>query len=181
MSKVGNKAKSKRLEVRDQLWPDAANCVFDPSDAKTKGYAQIPRLVPLVARLINEIGGRENAGNLYQVLWVHDWGQALVEVRSFKSLLYQAGYNGKGSRAERTWQERVKIMRDLGFIRTARKGLDDIGYILLVDPRFAVRNLEKRLPKAADPSSFKVWLEQFKLFCTDWGIPPPDDAAEDEE
>lgn len=170
MSNGGTEAKKKRVEIRRELWPAGDCLVFDPSDKKTKGYAQVPRVVPLVACLINEIGGRENAGSLYQAVWAHDWGQGIVEVRSFKALLHQAGYSGKGSRAERTWRERIRILKKYGFIYTAAKGLDDIGYILLIDPHIAVLSLWRSLPEDADTKALSGWFEQFRLFCLDWGV-----------
>lgn len=160
-------AVKKRLALRDQLFQDAAAEVFDPSDRATKGYAQVPRVVPIVARLINDSDGPENAGPLYQVLWAQDWGQGILEVRSYRQLLYEAGYNAKGNRVERTWEERVQILDRLGFIRTAERGLDRFGYILLVDPHIAVLKLVASRPRLP---ALKQWLPQFRLVCEQWGI-----------
>jgi hypothetical protein len=129
----------------------------------------VPRVVPLMARLVNEIGGTENAGPLYQVLWAQDWGQGILEVRSFKGLLYEAGYNGKGTRVERTWDERIRILVKLGLIVTAPRGLDNAGYILLIDPYFAALKLAADADEAAKPA-VKPWLVQFNVFCEQWGI-----------
>jgi hypothetical protein len=122
MSEKAKHASAKRIKVREALWPGSDGLVFNPSDRNTKGYAQVPRVVPLLARLVNEIGGTENAGPLYQVLWAQDWGQGFLEVRSFKGLLYEAGYAGKGTRVERTWEERIRILKRLGLIGTAPRG-----------------------------------------------------------
>jgi len=169
MPNGAKQAVKKRQNTRDRLWPDAASVIFDPSDRTTKGYSQVPRVVPIVARLINEIGGPENAGSLYQVLWAQEWGQGIVEVRSYRQLLYEAGYSAKGSRIERTWQERIRILENLGFIRTARRGLDDHAYILLIDPHLAVVQLETALP-SVHKATFGPWREQFSLVCEQWGI-----------
>lgn len=160
-------ASKKRLSTRTRLWPNAGSEVFDPSNRATKGYAQVPRVVPLVARLINEVGGAENAGPLYQVLWAQDWGQGIIEVRSFRGLLYEAGYTGKGSRVERTWEERIRILERLELIRSAARGLDNYGYILLVDPYLGgLRAAQAHEKKTA----VAQWLVQFRIFCDQWGI-----------
>lgn len=167
MPDEGKHASTKRRSKRDLLWPDAADLVFDPSDrAFTKGYAQVPRVVPLVARLANELESPVNAGPLYQVLWAQDWGQGIVEVRSFKQLLYEAGYTGRGTRIERTWDERIKILKKLELIRTAPRGLDNYGFLLLVDPYLA----SLRLAGSTYGPRMSAWLVQFKLFCEQWGV-----------
>lgn len=167
MTDKAKHAQAKRLDTRKELWPDADPIVFDTSDRSTKGYAQIPRVVPLVARLINDVGGHENAGPLYQVLWAHDWGQGIVMDVHVKTLLYEAGYPGKGDRLERTWKERIKILEKYGFIKTAKKGFDDYGFILLVDPYLAALKLVNANP---NDEQIKAWRETFRHFCRDFGI-----------
>jgi hypothetical protein len=163
-------ASAKRTAIRDQLWPEASSIVFDPRDPGTKGYSQVPRVVPLVARLINEIDGPENAGALYQVLWAHDWGQGIVEVRSFRTLLYEAGYQGKGPRVERTWKERIQILTRLGFIETRNRGLEEHAFILLIDPHVAVLKLEAVELERSKQFTFDQWIPQFRITCEQWGI-----------
>lgn len=168
---AAKKATEKRMKTRDTLWPDAGPLVFDTNDKAVRGYARIPRVVPLVARLINAIGGSENAGALYQTLWAQDWGQGIVEVKSFRTLLYEAGYAGKGSRVERTWDERIGILRKLGFIKTAKKGLDPVAFILLLDPHLAVLKLfGDQALQEADQKTLHEWFETFELVCGQWGI-----------
>lgn len=166
MENGARQAGAKRLKTREHLWPGAGSLVFDPRDRSTRGYSQVPRVVPLVARLINEIGGSENAGSLYQVLWSQDWGQGIVEVRSFRGLLYEAGYSGKGPRVERTWNERIRILEEHGFVKTKARGLDAHAFVLLIDPHLAVLTLTSTA-EGLVPSH---WLEQFNLVCEQWGI-----------
>jgi hypothetical protein len=170
MQDGAKQATTKRLKLRDRLFPDAQPIVFDTSNRATKGYSQVPRVVPLVARLINDIGGTANAGPLYQVLWAQDWGQGIVEVRSFRGLLYEAGYNGKGGRVERTWQERIKILVDQGFIKTAKRGLDDHAFVLLVDPHIAVLKLESASLKAQEKKLLDLWFPEFRTVAEQWGV-----------
>jgi len=171
VNRAAAKAIEKRKKTRDRLWPDAEAVVFDPEDQATKGYARVPRVVPLVARLIDEIGGKNKAGRLYQALWAHDWGQSLVEPH-FKVLLYEAGYSVRGKRTERTWQERLDVLLDLKLIRTARRGVDDHGHVLLLDPHLAVLELQgtaDRRDKHAQ-GVLAEWMPQFESFCETWSI-----------
>lgn len=170
MADVAKKAQAKRIEIRDGLWPEADGEVFAPR--KAKGFARVPRVVPLVARLINALGGALNAGPLYQTLWAQDWGEGLVEIRSFRALLYEAGYPDNRTRAERTWRERIDVLLKLGFIKTAKNGLEDHGFVLLVDPYLAAVRLEEKSETFDSPDQqvWHDWFRQFQIVCTNWGV-----------
>lgn len=171
MNQVAKNAASKRTSTRNTLWPNSEAWVFIPGHSK--GFAQIPRVVPLVARLINELGGKENAGSLYQVLWSHDWGQGIVEIRNSKALLYEAGYATKGGRAERTWRERLAILRSLWLVVPGGLEYDDESHLLLIDPHLAVLELQCRRNQAdakIPASTFDPWFRTFSVFCEAWGV-----------
>jgi hypothetical protein len=59
---------------------------------------------------------------------------------------YAAGY--EGTRAVRTWQERMKVLEAAGFIRTIDVGNQKYKYIAIVHPTTAVQKLRdaKRVP-----------------------------------
>lgn len=156
-------AAKKREAKRELVFPDCGHETFKTTGG---GFAQVPRVVPLVAALINEIGGRENAGSLYQVLWAHDWGQGIVEVKSPRSLLFQAGYTGSTGRADRTWQERVAILVSLGLVQTRPSGIEQHGFILLRDPYRAVLDLHDRNPNRIP----KNWMLAFDSFAMDYNV-----------
>lgn len=52
---------------------------------------------------------------------------------------YAAGYSG--SRSVRTWQERMKLLVQLGFIKGKQVGNQPFRYVLLVHPTVAVKRL----------------------------------------
>gem|GEM_PF-4161560 len=82
----------------------------------------------------------------------------------------EAGYAGKGSRVDRTWRERIDILKKLGFIKTARKGLDECAYILLIDPHIATLKLiDNQVLSTTDRKVFEEWFETFELVCEQWG------------
>lgn len=47
-------------------------------------------------------------------------------------MAFSSGY--KGTRAIRTWSERILQLRELGFIDVKARGNNDIGYILIWNP-----------------------------------------------
>jgi hypothetical protein len=167
---AAKKAQGKRAKLRDQIWPGAENEIFSPNTGS--GFSRVPRVVPLVSRLINNLGGKINAGPLYQTLWAQDWGQGIIEIRSFRGLLYESGYSDNKSRAERTWRERIAVLIKWGFVKTGKNGLDEHGFVLLVNPYLAVVRLEAKSEKF-DRTVIPIWQEwfpQFQILCTNWGV-----------
>ncbi len=154
----------RRTEKREQLWPGSAAVVFDLSKAETAGYVRMPRIVPMLTSLLNDLSGKLNAGPLYAALWANDYGQGLVEVRDYRYLLHEAGYDTKG-RARRTWNERIAILKKLGCINTATNGIEEDAFIILYNPYFVAGWLYFRAA-AGDAEVAKVLTEEWwGLFC----------------
>jgi hypothetical protein len=151
----------RRLAQRDALWPAADKEVFQPLKG---GWGQVPRTLPMIASLIDELGGREKPGRLYLALWSYDFGEGYVEVPDPARVALEAGYNA--NRAERTFSERMKTLRDLGFIRSRALGAREFGHVLLVDPHRVVVGIRAATPeRIAD-----VWWSAFEARCSGIGI-----------
>ena len=157
----------RRRRLRDELWPDASLVTF----ARDAGFAQVPRTIPLIASLIDHMGRRHRAGALYSVCWFRDFGDGLVETDP-EVFVYEAGYGTR--RAVRTWEERITILEELGFVRTRARGLKDRGWLLLVDPHPVVARLHEE-----DPTRFPDrWMEVFLHRCSEIGLSPGGRASE---
>jgi hypothetical protein len=159
------RAAARRIAHRDALWPDAADVAF----RRTRGgWTQMPRTVPMIASLIDQLGGKNKAGRLYIALWSYDYGDGFVEVRDPVLMAGEAGY--VTGRAERTFAERMRELEELGFIRTAEIGAREFGFALLLDPHIAVAKLRQRRP-AAVPAK---WWSAFVARCTSIGLGIPE-------
>ncbi len=155
----------KRTTRRDALWPDAPMVTFSGG-----GWAKVPRTVPLIATLIDHLTtGSERAGRLYVALWAHDFGEGLVEADP-ENLVLEAGY--ARARADRTWNERIEVLLELGFIRTAERGHTKYGFVLLLNPHPVVHALH--LARKADFP--RGWYSYFTVLCADFGISLPADS-----
>ena len=163
-----NAALKKRIQRRSLLFPDLEDEVF-PHDV---GFCQTPRVVPLVANLINAAEARWNAGPLYQVLWARDWGPGLIEVDDPKNLAFEAGY--VGPRAERNWSDRVRTLTELRMIKTRAKGNREHAWILLRDPYLVVAELKWDPPEGfgdrLDNQWWSTWWEYMVNFALDFGV-----------
>jgi hypothetical protein len=158
---VVKRAAVRRRGQRDNLWPDAATVVFKTASG---GWAQMPRTVPMIASLIDVMGGKDNAGRLYVTLWSYEYGDGFVEVPDPVQVALEAGY--LTNRAERTFNERIAALRELGFLRSAPVGMRDHGFLLLLDPHAAVVRLRKESPSAIP----ERWWTAFVARCANIGV-----------
>jgi len=143
------------------LWANAEEEVFQPLKG---GWAQVPRTLPMIASLIDELGGREKPGRLYLALWSYDFGEGYIEVPDPARVALEAGYTS--NRAERTFSERMKILRDQGFIKAKALGAREFGHVLLVDPHRVVVALRASSPERIA----EAWWSTFEARCSAIGI-----------
>ncbi len=75
LQKKASKAKEAAIAMRQHLWPDVTDAHLWLLDEKTrKGFAQIPRILPLLMNIISDVSKRVSgksvpAGRTYLVLW----------------------------------------------------------------------------------------------------------------
>ena len=136
---MAKNADERREELRQELWPQ--------EDAWTgeseKGWFRAPRTLPLVLALLDEkeFNGRSDLSRVYLELWARHRSGGVIEMVHEADHAYAAGY--RGSRAVRTWQERIRILEKHGFIKSKQVGNQRYKYILLVYPATAIQRLRE--------------------------------------
>ena len=118
---------------------------------------QGPRTLPLILTLLSQkqlTGGRD-VSRIYLELLARHLDGGVIEIGNEADHAYAAGYTG--TRAVRTWHERMHLLEELGFIKSRRVGNQRYKLILLVDPLHAVAELykQKRVPDS--------WWEAYTL------------------
>lgn len=142
-TKVAPKALTKvalrRQELRDRLWPDEASKLWHRTTED--GYSTIPRTLPLIMTLIDELKGKSrDISRVYFDLWCRQIDDSFVEVNDEESFAYSSGYSTPG-RNVRSWRERVELLSELGFVSVQPNGSRKYGYILLHHPHLVVCEL----------------------------------------
>jgi hypothetical protein len=156
-----NKTIQRRRAQRDALFPHAPGYVFDSAGG---GWCQMPRTVPMIASLLDSIAGKDKPGKLYVTLWSYAFADGFVEIPDPARVALEAGYVTK--RGERTFEERMRQLRDLEFIQAQPLGNREFGFVLLLDPHRAVMHLASQKPEAISPA----WWSAFVARCTTIGI-----------
>lgn len=134
----------RREEIRVEHWPDEDLWTGE----KEIGWFSAPRSLPLVLKLLSskEISRGKDPSSVYLELLSRQRGEGVIEMGVEADHAFAAGY--EGSRAVRTWQERMKVLEDAGFIRTVQVGNQRYRYVALVHPTTAIQRLRvsKKVP-----------------------------------
>jgi hypothetical protein len=131
----------RREEIKAELWPKDIAWTGDKPET---GWFRAPRTLPLVLMLLSDkgISGKSDLSGVYLELLARHRDSGIVEMTSPGEHSYGAGYSG--ARGIRTWQERMKILEELGFIKSKESGNQQYKYVLLVHPTVAVQRLHEK-------------------------------------
>ncbi|MFA5912017.1 MAG: hypothetical protein WC830_00520 [Burkholderiales bacterium] len=148
LQKKASKAKEAAIAMRQHLWPDVTDAHLWLLDEKTrKGFAQIPRILPLLMNIISDVSKRVSgksvpAGRTYLVLWCRVFSEGFVKIDSEAAAALEAGYSGE--RNVTTWREHVRVLKELGFIDFKEGPSGPTQYILLFNPYAVVKELHAK-------------------------------------
>lgn len=122
---------AKREKLREELWPNSEALTWNRHE--NAGFTTVPRLLSLTLVLIKELApNKGDPSRVYLDLWLRVYDEGLIMVIGNDEFAYSSGY--KGTRALRSWRERVFQLQELGFIDIKPRGNNDIGYILILNP-----------------------------------------------
>ncbi len=130
----------KRLNLRKQHWPDIAEKDLWLRN-ETKGFTTIPRGISLIMRIMDHLSLQKPLSNTYIALWCYAFDEMTVTIQKPRQMALESGFTGQ--RAENTWRERMKKLKELGFIRSAQGVTGDFHYVLLLNPYLVVKKLRE--------------------------------------
>jgi hypothetical protein len=139
---MAGKSKSDRLQkVREEFWPEVDAWTGGEHD---KGWFKAPRTLPLILALIQnkELTGAGDPTTVYLELLSRQFGEGVVEIQNEAEHAYAAGYTS--SRAVRTWQDHMRSLEKLGFIKIKGIGKHAFKYVILVPPVTALEELREK-------------------------------------
>ena len=147
MAKPGDK----RAQLRDRLWPGMSQAFWDRNNKANKGFQTIPKLLPLVMCLINELSSKGDPSSTYLDLWTRAYDEGIASINDEQAAAYSSGYTG--ARAVRTWHERIDALEELGFIKVKDAGNKKVAHVLILNPIDVVCGMRQKTPEKV-PDSF---------------------------
>lgn len=167
----------KRQARRNEFWPQSSKVIYDKRDEA--GFCTVPRSLAMIATLIHHLS-KNDPSRVYWDLWTRQRDDGYVEIEDAEEMAACSGL--KGTRALKSWREKLEELQRLGFIRIQAKGNQKYKYILLLHPHDVVQQM-----KHADPAAIPDWWwSLFQIRMRDVGAklrwsPPKAKVADDFE
>jgi len=142
MAKFKTATQIKREQYKQEFWPDE---IAWTADTVQQGWFRAPRTLPLILTLLSTkkiTGSTLDPGRVYLELLARHRDSGIVEMVDAGDHSYAAGY--QGARGVRTWKERMKLLENLGFIKSKKAGNQQYKFVLLVHPTIAVHDLHAK-------------------------------------
>lgn len=163
-------ADKRRKELRIELFGEESwDRAWKSADEK-RGYACVPRVLPILMELAHDkqVTGNHDCRGAYLELYCRNWGQAIVEITDEEAHALRAGYY-TAKRSLRSWQERMKILEEQGFVEVRERSVRGIGYVMLRHPDLVICELRQQR-KVED----RLWLA-YQETCREFGLAAPQD------
>jgi hypothetical protein len=106
------------------------------------GYTTIPRTMPLVMQVIDNLTKGSPAGHTLLCLWMRAPDHPMLVIENPSTFAAEAGFVGQ--RAVDTWRKRMKHLAELQFIRAKKGPSGDYHYVLLLNPNAIVALLNRQ-------------------------------------
>jgi hypothetical protein len=106
------KIQQRQLEIRGRLWP-----TLDPANLWNRhvddGFSTIPSTMPLIMSIIDDIAGQP-VSSVYLDLWSRAYDESFVTLSKPREMAFHSGLTSQ--RGERTWRQKLRLLRKCGFI-----------------------------------------------------------------
>jgi hypothetical protein len=136
-SKRARRTRESKLALRGRLWPELLD--KDVWNKDNHGFRNIPRTMPLIMSIIDDLSKGRPASMAYLEIWCQSWDGECIVTLEHREMAFLAGFTGQ--RGERTWRERVRLLRDLGFIDLKGGPAGPDTYALIYNPYLVIRKL----------------------------------------
>ncbi|MDB5341747.1 MAG: hypothetical protein JWP89_124 [Schlesneria sp.] len=144
----------RRQQFRDNLFEGAESRTWDRKT--NNGFTTIPRLLPYVTCLIRMLAEKNDPSSVYIDLWARAFDEGVASITDESVAAFSSGYTG--SRAVRTWRERMKVLAELGFIEPKAAGNRQFAHVLVVDPLKHICKLRRTDPEKVPEAFWTAFL-----------------------
>jgi hypothetical protein len=169
--KPRKKIAQRQLELRARLWPNL-NESFLWQRKKHDGFTTIPRTIPLMLSIMDDLSEGQPVSWAYLELWCRAFDECFVTLSKPREMAFHAGFTGQ--RGERTWRSRMKILADLGFIDIKEGPSGPLSYALIFNPYLVIRRLRDQKHPGVREDKYNALMERAgEISATDLDMPDP--------
>ena len=125
----------KQLAMRDLHWPGMETWLWNRK--ASKGFATIPKTMPLILKIMDEMTKGAPVSSTYLTLWCHTWDNSYVILNKHGDMANASGFGGQ--RGEHTWATRMKKLQELKFIDIKPGKSGPMGNAIIWNPHYILR------------------------------------------
>ena len=151
-----NAIAQKQLDQRQALWPNAEPRLWNRK--ANKGFATIPKTMPLILQVMDEMSKGKPLSATYLGLWCATWDNSLVNISKTQEMAHAAGFSGQ--RAEYTWSARMKLLHEFGFIGIKPGKSGPISHVIIWNPHLVIREHYARRTPGLIEATYNILLDR---------------------
>jgi hypothetical protein len=125
----------RQLAVRELHWPGRAPWLWDRK--VHKGFTTIPKTMPLILKIMDEITKGAPVSSTYLTLWCNTWDNSFVVLNKHGDMANASGFGGQ--RGEHTWATRMKKLQELEFIDIKAGKSGPMSNAIIWNPHYILR------------------------------------------
>lgn len=173
MTKRYKKISDKTVALRERFWPELT---YEElwSRKEFDGFVTIPRTMPIILGIINDLTKNQPAASTYLSLWCRAFDEMYISLQNSEDIAFSAGFTGQ--RAVRTWQERMRSLENLGFIKVAAGPRGNLSHAAIPNPHFVIRRLRAKKTAGLTEAAYNSLVERAsEVGASDLTIALPED------
>ena len=138
--------RAKNRQLRLSLFPTVAEETLWVRTTK-KGFTTIPRAMPMVMVMMDELSPKKPVSGAYLSLWCRAWDDPLVSIGSrMLEVALEAGFTGQ--RAVNSLTSRLAVLERLHFVKFAPGAGGDYSFGLIFNPYLVLKSHRQKLSKS---------------------------------
>ena len=123
-----------------------------------QGVASIPKTMPLILRIMDEMTKGAPVSSTYLTLWCSTWDNGFVQHIKPDEMAYASGFGGQ--RGEHTWAGRMKKLEELQFISLKEGKAGPMTYALIRNPHEAMQWHREQKTLGLTEASWSALIER---------------------
>jgi len=151
-----NAIAQKQLDQRNALWPGVEPYLWNRK--ANKGFTTIPKTMPLVLQIMDEMSKGKPLSSTYLGLWCATWDNSFVNITKAQEMATAAGFSGQ--RAEYTWIGRMKLLQDLTFIDIKPGKSGPISHVIIYNPHLVIRHHHETKTPGLLEATYNILLDR---------------------
>ena len=145
-------------ELRAKLWPEVTFKKELWHRKTNDGFITIPRTMPLIVNIIDDLTKGGPAGMTYAELWCRSYDEMYVSLSKSKELAFCSGFTGQ--RAERTWAEKIRKLAELGFIKIREGQAGPLSHALILNPYLVIKKMHEAGKAGLSKEKYSALVER---------------------